>query len=209
MTKFKFKSVMIFIAILTITCLTYSIKNADADALPVITDGVLGIELPDVKYIGGVVDGLIYEGKTISDNLTLADFPIQSYQDTAENINTITNEYNISVVQNSEVGYDIDDDLREGRIVYDMDHWDFDYLSLKWGEEVGGWYIWDISEMGRSGWNQISFGFSGLSHGLSHRKTWDITNTTPNSPVPVPPTMLLLGSGLIGMITVGRRKLFK
>jgi len=55
MTKFKFKSVMIFIAILTITCLTYSIKNADADALPVITDGVLGIELPDVKYIGGVL----------------------------------------------------------------------------------------------------------------------------------------------------------
>ena len=117
----------------------------------------------------------------------------QPHLDSLENVNFVLDQYNdnnnpdlpsLIVSPYIEVEEDSDrlagtNDLLPG----------YEYISLKWAQNFGLWLV-----KGES-----SFDFGELSHGLSHYRLWN------PSPVPIPGAIFLLGSGLLGMITIRRK----
>lgn len=67
-----------------------------------------------------------------------------------------------------------------------------EFVSFKYGNNFEVWYN-----------DQTQINFGQWDHALSHVREWN------TQPVPEPATMLLFGSGLIGIAVVGRRKLLK
>jgi len=162
--------------------------------------------------VGGVVTGVVYEGSTVSDNLTIVDFdthPNHHFQDTEDNVNILLNEFGIQATRKYDpLEYTTDE--KEGSLVIPLNDFTFDYISIKWAASNGGWFLYDLTNLTPDSYNQAEFTFSGLNHGLSHINYWEkISTTLTTAPVPEPTTILLFGSGLIGMATIGRKRLFK
>ena len=83
------------------------------------------------------------------------------------------------------------------------------YLSVKDGEEGDpSWYVFNLTELGWTGTEEIEIrGFwegEGIQGAISNVALFGTS-----TPVPEPATMLLLGTGLVGLAATGRKKLKK
>ena len=124
--------------------------------------------------------------------------------DSAINVNALIDIYNN--------GYDVDPAdavlLREVEYsqppeTYSMDTWGFDldttYVSFKYNGDFELWYIgseWD---------SDFKLHWENADHAISHHREWNANV----APVPEPATMFLLGTGLLGIGAVSRKKMFK
>ncbi len=64
----------------------------------------------------------------------------------------------------------------------------FEVYWIENGATTGDWELYD------------------KTHNMSHISGWTFTNPPPSTPVPIPASVLLLGSGLVGIIGFSRRK---
>ena len=117
----------------------------------------------------------------------------QPHLDSLENVNFVLNIYNDnndpnlpSPISMPYIEVEEDGDQLSGTIDLLPG---YEYISLKWDSVFGLWYV-----KGES-----TFDFGELSNGLSHHRLWN------PSPVPIPGAVFLLGSGLLGMITIRRK----
>ena len=129
----------------------------------------------------------------------------------AEDVNNVINAWNsantgdpnyplplaVEPFQEFEEGYPIDE--TSGTITWTGD---WTYLTAKYSTNIDVFYIDDIDGSVGINWEGVVLGPQGQQQALSHWRLWNPTA------VPEPATMLLLGSGLVGLGVFGRKKLF-
>ena len=172
-----------------------------------ITDYITGYG----TYVGGVVGEsgtpTVFVGLTDSSNPTLAELANpQSHQDSYANVSLILDEYNtqfdpdlpaITTYSKNELVGDPLNGAKGGTITLSAGT---EYISLKWAADNGGWFLWYVDGL-------EEFTFGGLDYGLSHYTEWNAGGG--GTPVPEPATIFLLGSGLIGLAGLGRKRFGK
>jgi len=165
-------------------------------------------------YVGG------FNNKNVPNNLAIPDwiypggvtttYPIYSggltspFNDTLTNVNVLVtyNNFNTSpapspvlpVITGGTLDIGAPSNPLSGTISWDP-LISYAYISMKYANTVDLWYIADAT----------SFPFTDLDKELSHYSLWN----PGSSSVPEPATMLLLGTGLLGLALVGKKKIVK
>jgi hypothetical protein len=137
-----------------------------------------------------------------------------NHQDAIENVNKLVELYNDDI-DNSYIpeGLFLLDEYEVlpppdgviGALVWDINS-DTEYISFKYNGDFELWYIGDASLYTE---NDPFVWISPNMHELSHYRTWTTDPLGGVAPVPEPATMFLLGTGLLGIGAVSRKKMFK
>ena len=117
----------------------------------------------------------------------------QPHLDSLENVNFVLNSYNTnndpdlpSPIAMPYMEFEDDGERLSGSIDLLPG---YEYISLKWAQEFGLWYV-----KGES-----TFDFGELSNGLSHHRLWNPSH------VPIPGSIFMLGAGLFVLVTIRKK----